>query len=200
MKKIEVEVYSYEELSPKIQEKVLERYREWETQDSYWYEFILEDWKEKLEKIGFIDAKIYFSGFWSQGDGAFFEAKCDSITLINHLFYCNSLHGFNYLRLKKMLIFAENDLLDFGIYRYNRHYNHEKSGVITLNFNGHDMGKLDESLKRIELEIEDLRKSLCIEIYHDLQTEYEYITSNEYLLERYLSDTELFFYANGRGA
>ena len=40
-----------------------------------WYEPIIEDWKEKLDKFGFKDARIMFSGFGSQGDGACFEAR-----------------------------------------------------------------------------------------------------------------------------
>lgn len=39
-----------------------------------WYDFIYDDWKETLENAGFINPEIHFSGFWSQGDGACFDA------------------------------------------------------------------------------------------------------------------------------
>jgi len=46
-----------------------------DTSDSYWSEYILEEGKKGLERIGFSDPEISFSGFGSQGDGASFTSK-----------------------------------------------------------------------------------------------------------------------------
>lgn len=43
--------------------------------DQVWAEMIITENQEKLEKNGFIDPKISFSGFFSQGDGACFDAS-----------------------------------------------------------------------------------------------------------------------------
>lgn len=40
-----------------------------------WHETTLDEWKEKLKKLGFLDAEIAYSGFCSQGDGASFTAE-----------------------------------------------------------------------------------------------------------------------------
>ena len=74
-KTIEVEVYKYGELSESAQQKA----REWyiEGMDYEWwegtYEMAIEDGKEK----GFYIDKIFFSGFCSQGDGASWIGQVD---------------------------------------------------------------------------------------------------------------------------
>jgi hypothetical protein len=40
-----------------------------------WYEYIYDEYTTKLQKLGFYDIKIQFSGFCCQGDGASFSAK-----------------------------------------------------------------------------------------------------------------------------
>jgi hypothetical protein len=75
MKTIEVEIYKYAELTPQAQQKA----RDWylESMDYEWwegtYEMAIEDGKEK----GFYIDKIYFSGFHSQGDGASWTGQVD---------------------------------------------------------------------------------------------------------------------------
>jgi len=45
--------------------------------DHDWWDYIYEMWGKALTQIGFDEAKISFSGFWSQGDGASFT--CDYV-------------------------------------------------------------------------------------------------------------------------
>jgi len=74
-KVIEVEVYKYGELSESAQQKAREWYIEGMDYD-WWdsvYEMAIEDGKEK----GFYIDKIYFSGFYSQGDGASWIGQVD---------------------------------------------------------------------------------------------------------------------------
>jgi hypothetical protein len=89
-KQITKTVYTFRELydkrgESKAAEKAFERARdklaEWATED-HWYEGVDEQWTEALEQLGFTDAKIAFSGFWSQGDGASFTASVDLDKLI----------------------------------------------------------------------------------------------------------------------
>lgn len=64
----------YDQLSDEAKETAREKVRESETGDEWW-DFIYDDWKERLEKKGFMVPDIAFSGFWSQGDGASFTCK-----------------------------------------------------------------------------------------------------------------------------
>jgi hypothetical protein len=74
-KVIEVEIYKYGELSEQSQQKA----REWyiEGMDYEWWEGVYEmAIKDGYEK-GFCIDKIYFSGFHSQGDGASWTGQVD---------------------------------------------------------------------------------------------------------------------------
>jgi|688.fasta_scaffold40295_3 hypothetical protein len=69
--------FSFDELSPEIQEKVLSNYKEEyrDKIDSWWYEDVIENFKSGLEELGLENIECNFSGFWSQGDGASFTAR-----------------------------------------------------------------------------------------------------------------------------
>ena len=54
-------IYRPSELSEKLKEKVCEKYRDWHTADSWWYESAMEYWKERLEEFGFEDAAEQYS-------------------------------------------------------------------------------------------------------------------------------------------
>lgn len=66
----------FNELSPEQKQKVLDKNRHYNT-DFDWFEESIGEFKTKLEKLGFYDVKVEFSGFSSQGDGASFTAKHD---------------------------------------------------------------------------------------------------------------------------
>lgn len=77
----EITVYQFDELSDKAKEKAREWYRDGQL-DYDWWEFVYEQVDTAAKHLGIdIDRKdkhtpaIYFSGFWSQGDGACFEGS-----------------------------------------------------------------------------------------------------------------------------
>lgn len=77
----EITVYKFDELSDKAKEKAREWYRDGQL-DYDWWEFVYEQADTAAKHLGIdIDRKgkhtpaIYFSGFWSQGDGACFEGS-----------------------------------------------------------------------------------------------------------------------------
>lgn len=81
---IETTVYTYAELSDAAKAKARDWYRDMSRDDSFWHESTIENMVETLNAMGFsIDTArgskttpaIFFSGFWSQGDGACFEGS-----------------------------------------------------------------------------------------------------------------------------
>lgn len=74
-----ITTYSFEELTPEAQSKAINANRDINTDDNYWYEYTLEAQKEMLASYGFNNARIFFSGFYSQGDGACFT--CDNVDI-----------------------------------------------------------------------------------------------------------------------
>jgi len=74
-------IYTFDELSDAAKEKAREWYRNGQL-DYDWWEFVYEQADTAAKHLGIdIDRKgkntpsIYFSGFWSQGDGACFEGS-----------------------------------------------------------------------------------------------------------------------------
>lgn len=74
MKVIETVVYTFDELSDKAKEKAREWYKE-DALDYNWYESDYDDFKTIAKLMGIEISEIYFSGFYSQGDGACFEGR-----------------------------------------------------------------------------------------------------------------------------
>ncbi len=73
----EERTYSFDELSPEAQRKVLDDYRDINVDYEEWADPIIEGFKEDLLEIfGFDEVKVEYSGFYSQGDGASFTGYC----------------------------------------------------------------------------------------------------------------------------
>lgn len=75
MRTIEINLYKYNELTD---EAAKERARDWYRQghlDYEWWDHVYDMAKEAGAILGIDIDNIYFSGFWSQGDGACFEGS-----------------------------------------------------------------------------------------------------------------------------
>lgn len=181
-------VYNWDELPEEAKQKALEKYRYMEVEYNDWYEFILDEWKDKLDKIGFTNAKIYFSGFFSQGDGAVFESDIREEKLCLSLMTCNNDIGA--LKAEKALKLLEPGLWDCHITRTNHQYNHELCCKLYLNqyHYAKNTKYWDEFFEGFEVDLEDLRKDLCHAIYKDLETEYDYLVSDEYLIDMFINN------------
>lgn len=79
MKTVSFEVYTLAELKALGNQRAVERAMDWLREgaaDYEWWDYY-EMWQSALHQIGFENAKIAFSGFSSQGDGASFTADVD---------------------------------------------------------------------------------------------------------------------------
>lgn len=69
---ISTTVYQYEELTPEAQEKARDWYRNASEGDNFYSECVIEDATTIGAIMGITIDNVYWSGFWSQGDGACF--------------------------------------------------------------------------------------------------------------------------------
>ena len=188
-----VNVYRFSELTERVQDKIIS---EWEI--APWYDdFILEEWKERLTSLGFIEPEINYSGFWSQGNGASFTCKwIDFPLLISSMIYC---HGYYQPILDKALYFAEVGYIHGGINRTSNHYSHSNTVSLSLEMDIYqDKTGIWERLESELFDtVQEYSKSLMRTIYMDLEKEYEYVSSREYIIEE-IEANELLFYKNGR--
>lgn len=75
MRTEQIQIFKYDELSDAAKAKAREWWRELSRHDDFWSECAINEAKEQGEAMGLEIEKVYFSGFWSQGDGACFAGS-----------------------------------------------------------------------------------------------------------------------------
>lgn len=183
MKTKTIELYEFDELPEDIRKKILERERYINVEDSWWSDCALDEWKEKLTAVGFDDPVINFSGFYSQGDGASFTCKdVDILTFITS----QKAKG-RFKNLIKAMKTEKAEILA-SVERISHHYSHEytvKADVETIQ--NDDNEEFYNKVYRESLELESLMtetvRSLSKQIYRDLESEYEGLTSDESVID-----------------
>jgi hypothetical protein len=176
-----VETYKFDELSEEIQNKLIEKNRYINVEFWEWYDDVYDQYIEKIENIGFEDVKIYFSGFYSQGDGAMFEYGSINEKILNSFLDQTSL-----TEKRKQLIKDNIYISSKGTQRGN--YYHENSCYHDTYFEINSTSLYDYptlynwllSYERdFEYYVEVTYKDICKSLYKDLELEYEYLTSAE---------------------
>lgn len=170
------EVYSLDE----VLEKAIERQRDINV-DHEWWDCTYEDAKTIFELIGFTfnDEKqpFYFSGFSSQGDGACINKASYSYNkgalraIKDYAPQDTDLH-----QIVKALQELQRSAFYTGtasIY-HSGHYYHEQSMSIDSEC---EKGMFDGS------EFEEIIVDLCCWLYKQLEDQYDYLTSEEAILE-----------------
>jgi hypothetical protein len=162
MKTIEIKLYQFSELSEKAKEKALENFHDINV-DYGWSDFTIEEITERLNELGFNEAKVMFSGFWSQGDGACFT--CESIDF------------------KIFLDGKYKELADSLSCYISHNWRHYFATSTTVNLESYDEKISDDLFSSIEQDIERERERLGNMFYKELEQEYEYQTSKEAIIE-----------------
>jgi hypothetical protein len=205
-KVIEVEIYKYNELDDSAKQKA----RDWyiESMDYEWwegvYEMAIEDGKEK----GFYIDKIYFSGFHSQGDGASWTGQVDVRQWLEE--NCEDSIG-----LSAWCQLIQEEVVDkfSKVTANNAHYCHESTMQFSdvedntdrgdgacmelpSIFKGMTIANLFDiiatdpnctlkSTEGITQAITESGKDYAIDIYQRLKEEYEYLCSEEMMIDHF---------------
>ena len=179
---IEETVYTIQELKnnyPEAYKKAIEKNSDINTAFE-WYDFIEEDYIAQLEKIGFYDVKIQFSGFWSQGDGACFIGKWYKDRADLNKIDLEEIYSPEIKNLYYSLLDLTNSYMDscFSLTDSGRYY-HENSMHI-------DGEACTENGESVEFDFDPILsecKSIACEIYRSLEEDYEHLTSEPVILE-----------------
>jgi len=203
----EITIYKWEELSQTAQQKA----REWylEGMDYEWwegtYEMAIEDGKEK----GFYIDKIYFSGFYSQGDGASWIGQVDVRQWLEENLPDS-------IGLSAWCQLIQEDVVDkfSKVVANNSHYCHESTMQFsdiedhTDEFTDDWLMELPSIFKGMEVQhlfdiiesdpncplkstegitqaITESGRQYAVEIYGMLKQEYEYLCSEEMMLDHF---------------
>lgn len=158
-----------------------------------WCDFIIEDWKNKLEEIGFENIHIYYSGFCSQGDGASFDADIDVDKIANYLQSKNLINEDE----KNKFVNLQNDFyLTIKNGLSAGRYCHENTRYVDLDCFYIEDEENKIFLHNIELIIEELRVDLCKDIYQDLYKEFYFLVSDDAIYNT-LKDFDYLFNEDG---
>ena len=71
---VAIKIFQFDELTEQAKEKARQWYRDASQQDEWW-DFVVEDARTIGALMGWTIDNLYFSGFWSQGDGACFVGR-----------------------------------------------------------------------------------------------------------------------------
>lgn len=180
----ETKVYAWSELSESAKDYAREQYRE-HNLEYQWWDSTYDDAKTIGALFGLRIDNIYFSGFWSQGDGACFEG------------------GYQYKRgaLKAVMEYAPKDTelhgivarlqeiqrrAFYGLYascKQSGHYSHSGCMRVNVDNDSRDISEEEED------NITDELRLFADWIYSRLEAEYEYLQSDE-CIDEYLADFE----------
>jgi hypothetical protein len=208
MRTIEKTLYKIGELSPEARARAIEDSRHFNTEGLEWWDAVYEDFcqickilgvtvgsRQRQTKSGMMlgEYQVYFSGFCSQGDGACFEGE----------------YHYKPGALKKLVEYAPQDTelrriaedlqecqrrnfygLSAKIKHSGRYLHSRSMDIEVFDRTGNDAP--EETAEAIRENLRDLADWL----YKNLESEYEYLTSDGEIAES-LEANEVEFYENG---
>lgn len=190
MRIIEQKIYNYQDLllpeNSSLKDRVISELSDINVNYDDWYQDDI--FKEQCKEKGFNLETLYFSGFYSHGDGAMFEGyiKLDKETESSILE--SYVKNQRLVRLIKLgLITVSCSFEQYGHYYHHKSYkynfNVETEGNTKMIGYYYNLEKLIHFNNSIESEITDTFEDLCKNIYKQLEKDYEYLTSEKAILE-----------------
>lgn len=195
MKTININIYQFSELSEDAKQVAIEDWRNVLTdEDSYFYEYVYEDAKTIANIIGIDIDKIYYSGFYSQGDGACFVGSyCYAKGSVGKVRdYAPEDVELHYITDRLYEVQKRNFYgLEANVKHVGRYY-HEHCTRITVE---HNTGHRDVS-EDTEEAISECLRDFMRWIYKQLENAYEYSISDEAIIES-IENNEIEFTEEG---
>jgi hypothetical protein len=184
---IEKTLFKFNELSNEAQQKAIEKNFDINVKNEYWFEHIVENFKENEY---FNITNVYFSGFWSQGDGAMFEYNNIENKLLNEFLDTLKLTPLRRSIIEYNIYFYANGT-QRGLYYHENSCLHQTDFAID-NFNWLRHERTYKALENILIDFEayviEKYKDFCINLYSSLEEEYNYQTSEEVIKESILAN------------
>lgn len=177
-------------LSAERQDKLLEEHRYSDVEFHDWWDFTYNDFKEQMKTLGVEVSDIAFSGFCSQGDGAWFAGHIDDWYLVlreigqllkAHSYWPHSEWSF------------QSEIYHRGYMGYGRDmpadenpYDEEDEPLQFAAFELRNPNQ--DAVNDIAKDVQGLFEDKANELYRSLEEEYDYLTSDEHVVESLLSN------------
>jgi len=173
-------------------ERLMERHRYINVEHDQWWDCVYSDFKEDMREVGIHVNRIYFSGFYSQGDGACFEGSLEDT-----LKYLDHHHKDPYPMIRKLL---ENDGSVYARCEHRGRYYHANctefwadadtlTGMIPQPTEFHTtiveqwQDQLEDEMDAFEKDVIEQWRTYMRDLYRKLEAEYDYLTSDEAVWE-----------------
>jgi hypothetical protein len=174
---------------------VLDKHRDWNVADFEWWEFVYEDATAIGALMGIEIEKIWFSGFWSQGDGACFIGRYayrpGSVKAVKE--YAPKDTELHTIAKDLQTVQQKAQYQLSATIEKNHYVRYEHENSVTVNVS-HDLDyEFDQNV--VEGITEALRDFMRW-VYRSLEREYEYLTSDEVVRES-IEMNEMLFRENG---
>jgi hypothetical protein len=181
-----------------VSEKTIDKYRHINVDGIDWWEYTYNEFTESMEQVGIDVDRMFFSGFWSQGDGACFEGRIGD----TKLFLDKHFTPTDYPMIRKLL--GSGGAITFRC-KHSGHYYHENCTSFDVDcdlfayvmdkptdFHEQVVERMDEQL---DLEMDDFEKA-SVEIfknhmrtlYRTLEKEYDYLVGDEAVTETIIAN------------
>jgi len=176
-----------------ISDSLIEKYRHWNVEHVEWWQCTYEDFKQQMGEQGIYVSDMYFSGFWSQGDGACFEGFVEDMKQ----YLEKNFKPDDYPMIRKLV--DGGGSVKFSV-EHSGHYYHENctrfyieadrlehvldapSDFHVAVLENYDQ-LLDGEIVDFEKESVEIFKNFMRKFYRDLEKEYDYLTSDEAVKE-----------------
>ena len=175
---------TFSELSEEQQKEYFDNNPDKFTPSYDWYEFVIDSEKSILESLGFYDVKIYFSGFWSQGDGAQFLGNWSyNKGLLKRVRgeypECKAVQY-----LAEVLTEVAKECFYQNTFKISPFGNHSHEMATSFDFHDFYVGDDRRYMSDDQEErVKDACRDYMRDIYKTLEKEYNYLSSWEYAKE-----------------
>ena len=176
-------------LSKERQDKLLEENR-YNSVDYNWWDFIYEDFKQQMRAVGIEVLEIGFSGFCSQGDGAWFAGHIDDWYLVlrdlGQLLKAHSYWPHSEWSFSSVIHHRGGMPYTTDMPADQNPYDEEDE---LLQFAAFDLRNPDQDkIEAIEDDVRELFEGKATELYRDLEAEYDWRTGDEQVVESLLAN------------
>ncbi|MBV1952671.1 MAG: hypothetical protein KUG64_10825 [Cycloclasticus sp.] len=178
-------VYSFDELSDEAKQNALDNNRGWNTEHLDWADSAIDRVEIAGSMLGINVDRVLYTGFCSQGDGACFEGdysyKKGAVKAISEEFNNEELTSIaeRLQALQKDYFYTVTASV-----KHSGSYCHENSNIISVKYDEDVCGyRPDWSFYEREERITCLLREFMQWSYSELQSEYEYLTSDTVIQE-----------------
>lgn len=185
-------------LTKRQRDEILDKHREWNVEHTEWWDVVYDHFKHDMDAIGIEVERMYFSGFWSQGDGACFDGRVDdwgkflesigytcpaliglagnswhfSVTHRGHYYHENCTHFASDMASPDD--YSESEMDEF-VYANSPYDTDIQNAAFVAILKGYDYGSLED-------EFTEAFKGHMRDLYSRLEIEYDDLTSDESVL------------------